>query len=992
MMSDDTVEHPHSHDERRPHADGSDPLIGRQIGTYKVTSRLGAGGAGEVYRAIDTNLRRPVAIKLLSERVADAAMRRRFQSEARTASSLNHPHIVTVHDAGEFEGRQYLVTEFVDGGTLRDWARAAARDPQAIVDLLLGVGDALATAHDRGIVHRDVKPDNILVSTEGYAKLADFGLAKLFEHSAAAAHTTMIGAETQTGVVMGTVGYMSPEQAAGRGVDARTDMFSFGVVLYELLSGRRPFAANTALDELHAIVHRPEAPLPGAVPGALQRVVTRALAKNPADRYDTMRDMVAELRSVARHTAAVRESRRWPRARVVVGLVALVAVGASLVGWWSYRQAARRAWVEQSAVPEIARLIETNRALAALTLYQRAEQYAPESRSLFRLAEGVAAGPKTFETTPPGARIYISDYSAAAGDDVSDWQLVGDAPVTTNQIPDHGYYRVRAVKAGFAAADLVAGPVLARPAVIRITLHADGTVPSGMVSVPATQATTTVPPLSLPPFWIDRYEITNQQFKEFVDAGGYQRPEYWQHPFVKNGQTLSWQQAMAEFRDLTGRPGPATWQLGAYAEGAGDLPVGGVSWYEAEAYAAFAGKSLPTVYEWNHAAGAPAGTSNILQLSNFAGKAPSVRDAHRGMAPFGTFDMAGNLKEWTWNATGAARYVLGGAWDESPYTFSMADARMPFDRDDTLGFRCVRRPTAPPPGSFAEITVPRRRNLAREKEPVADDTYRHFAQLHAYDHKAELDAMPGPSDESSPYWRRQTISVRAAYGDERERVILHLFLPKNTPPPYQVVAVMGGSTITTLRSVDDFNYPFQFLIRSGRAVLIPAFRGTLERGPSPGRLPAANQERERALDWSMDLGRSIDYLESRSDIDTKKLGFYGLSLGAAHGVRMIAVDRRFQAAVFSAGGLLQIQPPETDAWNFAPRVRTPVLMVNGRDDFQFQVETNQKPLFQALGTPDKRHILYDGGHGNLVTRPDLIGEILNWFDRYLGPVPARDVN
>src|SRR5690348_15641987 len=156
---------------------------GALVGSYRVEMLLGEGGMGTVYRAIDTKLNRPVAIKILSDDLADAAARRRFQREAQMASSLNHPHIVTVHDAGEFEGRQYLVTEFVDGGTLKDWARAQKRSWREVVELLIGVADGLATAHAAGILHRDVKPQNVLVTKSGYAKLADFGLAKLGEPS-----------------------------------------------------------------------------------------------------------------------------------------------------------------------------------------------------------------------------------------------------------------------------------------------------------------------------------------------------------------------------------------------------------------------------------------------------------------------------------------------------------------------------------------------------------------------------------------------------------------------------------------------------------------------------------------------------------------------------------------------------------------------------------------------------------------------------------------
>jgi hypothetical protein len=320
---------------------------------------------------------------------------------------------------------------------------------------------------------------------------------------------------------------------------------------------------------------------------------------------------------------------------------------------------------------------------------------------------------------------------------------------------------------------------------------------------------------------------------------------------LRSGRTI------ATFHDLTGRPGPSTWQLGAYPDGAGEQPVGGVSWYEAVAYAEFAGKSLPTVDEWNRAAGIGV-NSDILQLSNFGGKAAAPAGKHRGMAPFGTYDMAGNLKEWTTNASSDRRYFLGGAWDEPPYQFTVPDARTPFTRENTFGFRCVQRSTSP-----GDIYNPVARPSAPPRiKPVDDESYRVFLDLHTYE-KSALDSRVERTDESSPYWRRETVTFRAAYGNER--VIAHLFLPRNMPVPYQVIAVMGGSTITDMKRIEDFDYPYEFILRSGRAVIIPAYSGTLERGPTLFSLPA-NQERERALKWSMDLGRSVDYLETRPDI------------------------------------------------------------------------------------------------------------------------------
>ena len=298
------------------------------IGTYRLEHRLGEGGMGTVYRATDTRLNRPVAIKFLSTDLADAAARRRFQREAQLASSLNHPHILTVHDAGEIDGRQYLVTELVDGGTLRDWFTATSRSWHDIVDLLAGVADGVATAHDAGILHRDIKPENILITKTGYAKLADFGLAKLRQSPSIAAD-----AETQTatraGTVVGTVAYMSPEQAAGRPLDARSDVFSFGIVLYELVAGRRPFSGTSNLDILHAIVNRPADRLPEAIPPPLRELIERSLRKDAAERPQTMREVVGELRRLARHSDATLMSA--PRRTRHVALAAAAALGVLIV-------------------------------------------------------------------------------------------------------------------------------------------------------------------------------------------------------------------------------------------------------------------------------------------------------------------------------------------------------------------------------------------------------------------------------------------------------------------------------------------------------------------------------------------------------------------------------------------------------------------------------------------------------------------------------------
>jgi serine/threonine protein kinase len=314
-------------------------MIGRTISHYRIEEKLGEGGMGVVYRARDLSLMRSVAIKFLSSDVTTEERRHRFQQEAQTASSLNHPQILSVYEAGTENGQQYLVTEYVDGFTLRDWARRERPSVRQIVEVMIGIADALACAHQAGIIHRDIKPENILIARQGYAKLADFGLAKLLEAQTGSDEGTRTAVATRAGAILGSVPYMSPEQATGMPVDARTDVFSLGTVLYELLAGQRPFVGTSDPDVLHAILHAPPRPLAEVRPDApddLRLAVEKALEKDPADRYQSMRDLVVDLRRVLRRKApdAVATpvprlpSRRrgWALAAAAVALVSAVAL------------------------------------------------------------------------------------------------------------------------------------------------------------------------------------------------------------------------------------------------------------------------------------------------------------------------------------------------------------------------------------------------------------------------------------------------------------------------------------------------------------------------------------------------------------------------------------------------------------------------------------------------------------------------------------------
>ena len=335
-------------------------LIGRTLSRYQILGELSRGGMGVVYRALDVRLNREVALKVLPpDLVADPNRRARFVQEARAASALEHPHIAVIHEIDEVDGVSFIAMELVRGDNL---ATLTARGPlpaSRALEIAGEVAEGLARAHEKGVVHRDLKPANVMMTEDGHAKIIDFGLAKLIDAlSGDSGGETIVRAETDPGIVMGTVTYMSPEQARGGKVDHRSDIFSFGVLLHEMLTARPPFRGNTGIDTMHAILHSPVPPLPALGPTVtaeatadVQRILEKCLAKDPADRYQGMRDIVVDLRAARRRlestgvsaisaaagALSTREgfmhAQQWASGAVVLVVVALAGFGALRQRW-----------------------------------------------------------------------------------------------------------------------------------------------------------------------------------------------------------------------------------------------------------------------------------------------------------------------------------------------------------------------------------------------------------------------------------------------------------------------------------------------------------------------------------------------------------------------------------------------------------------------------------------------------------------------------------
>jgi dienelactone hydrolase/tRNA A-37 threonylcarbamoyl transferase component Bud32 len=945
---------------------------GDLLSHYKILALLGAGGMGEVYKAEDTRLKRAVAIKVLTPALSEhAEAKQRLITEAQAASALDHPNICTIYEVDETpDGRVFLVMAYYDGETLSKRIAAGAIPIADAIPILIQLTRAAAAAHEAGVIHRDIKPANILLTSKSpddlaRVKLLDFGIAKLADQTSL----------TRTGTTIGTMAYMAPEHIAGHAIDARADIWSIGVVLHEVITGRRPFDGDNPFAIMKAIADteapslqsiRPDAPV------ALDAIAKRALKKRPEQRYASARELLADLEAlrpsgqsvvqtvpIAAPLPPVRRTRRWLTAAAVI----VIAIGAAS---WFFAQRVRASEISQT-VADLRSLVE-------------GEHYAAAFRKLHTLRPEIASDPSVaaasrdlfipihVSSDPPGADVFVKDYTETDGE----WIPLGRTPLDTRGL--YQSYRWRVVKDGYETFE-GSGPALGNPV---FRLPAKGSVPDGMVLVPGG---------ALPDnggrfgdFYIDKYEVTNKAYKAFVVGGGYRDPKYWPESFDKDGQTLSWAQAMAEFRDTTGRPGPSTWELGTYPDGQDDFPVTGISWYEANAYAKFAGKTVPTVYHWR-AAAAQSIYSLILEVSNFTGKAPVRVGSLQSLGPFGTYDMAGNAKEWCENAVEGKRYILGGGWNEPNYQYRAADARPPLDRKSNFGVRLIKAvdPAAVP--AAAHVALPRlSRDYSREK-PASDELFTAFVRSYEYDH-SDLAAKTESVNETDA-WRVERVSYNAAYGGQR--IPAYLFLPKNAKPPYETVVYFPHSGGLVLDSFQQAEMAYLgFLVKSGRALLFPMYNGMYERRLKRP-LSGPNEFRDQIIQQVQDVRRSLDYLEQRTDIAKDKLAYFGVSLGAARAPIVLAVEHRFKAAVMWSGGLPSGPSlPEVDPINFAGRVRTPILMLNGRDDFTFPVEASQEPLYRMFGTAaaDKGRKVYDGGHVFPFSR--MMGDSLDWLDRYLG--------
>jgi hypothetical protein len=679
--------------------------------------------------------------------------------------------------------------------------------------------------------------------------------------------------------------------------------------------------------------------------------------------------------------------RRMKWLTLAIPLLAIVLAAFIFIPPWQKKEHARNV-----ILPDIqaitSQMVRSNGELLDKAL--EVEKYLPNDPTLAKLWPLIAT-PLSIETEPAGAEVFWKDY----GKPDSEWRSAGITPLKGVKVA-RNHLRVEIRKKGYQTVEITSPRPYSREGgeVPRLKLDALGTLPENMVRIPASSTEMNIVGLErygdkkVPEFLVDKFEVTNAQFKTFVDAGGYGNAAYWRFPIVEAGKVIPLAVALAIFKDRTGRPGPATWEAGTYPDGMGNHPVTGVSWYEAAAYAEYAKKQLPSAFHWAQIADTYR-TEFLVPFSNFSGKSTTAVGSLPGLSSYGVYDVAGNAREWIFNLSEdpSQRFILGGGWTDPVYAFNDSYTQAALDRSDSNGFRCIR--DLSDSSTTAELRKPISvdfRDYAKET-PVDEKTFANFARQFVYD-KKPLDAKIDKVIETDS-WKAEVVSINAAYNNERMQI--YVYTPLHAAAQLQPVVYFPGSNAIFESHFDPkgVNNLIDFIVKSRRAIIYPIYKGTFERqdGLKSDTQEATVNYKDHVIMWAKDIGRTIDYLESRKDMRADAVAYLGISWGGFMGGILPAVEKRIRVVVLNVGGMeMQQTLSEVDQINFVPRITQPVLMLNGQYDMYFPVETAQKPMFNLLGTPksQKKMMIYASGHR--VPPVEFIKETLGWLDTYLGPV------
>ncbi|MCA9196394.1 MAG: SUMF1/EgtB/PvdO family nonheme iron enzyme [Planctomycetales bacterium] len=900
----------------------------------------------------------------------------------------------------------------------------------------------MAHAHQLGVVHRDLKPNNILVSPDGTPKLLDFGIAKALETTDPEGDSISVTGESPM-----TPSYASPEQLKGQPCTLASDVYSLGLILFELLSGSWPYSQKSG--PAHLVTHcvLSETPLPPSrqvrrhhvtskpdsnivvtanrqsrppvgidslaqqrstsshalirtLRGDLDNLTMMAIQKDPARRYTSAQEL---LNDIERYFAKMplracgdsllyitgKLLRRHAMTSLLLSLIIILSMG----GLFALRSIQRKLYVSEQ-LQSIIQLRDSYQTLKAFHSATELVRKFPANTQAQELLSSVTADAH-IDVDWDGTEIL---YRPAI-DPGQPWRKLGVSPYQ-GKVPIarlHLCFRNPGHEDVIILGKIEQEPYF--PYEFQTRLKQQYSAPERMQWVPANTETKIFADANKytiqDAFYIDRYEVTNLEFQEFIQQGGYETKEYWPD-FFEDGQAVLFEDGIDRFRNaVTHKPAPSTWTDGKIPVGLEEHPVHGISWYEAAAYAKFRGKSLPTIYHW-YAAAATYFAAAIVPQSNFAsGSTVPVGKLH-GIGPFGTEDMAGNVCEWcTTKTPDGFHFAIGGMWSDQGYMYADLAIRSPFSRAIGAGIRCVKY-TAEVPTELAadrRLERPNYEQVGQAPNYGSQDLFDEFYQPF-YDY--DRDDLKFQCDFNAQKFGYPCIRItyKPAYETDMEGVI-YLFLPdaRKFAKPFQAMIFFPGASGLYWDELETIE-PFDFQ-HNGRVTIYPVYWGISERrSPQftdgyPRKDPTYDEAIRRI---ALDYRRSLDIAEQLPDlIDSSKIAYYGYSWGAGLGPLMLAIDNRCQAAVLHCGGV----PPNranaiTETSNFFPYVRTPTLMVNCKFDAVFPKPAQEAMFlnFRLLDASQKKYLVYDTDYGHCAPREGHVIQAQKWMDQHMG-IPQR---
>lgn len=499
-----------------------------------------------------------------------------------------------------------------------------------------------------------------------------------------------------------------------------------------------------------------------------------------------------------------------------------------------------------------------------------------------------------------------------------------------------------------------------------------------------------LPAINIAPYSISKYEVTNEEYKVFVDAGGYENPEYWNFPYEMDGEVLTFEKTVISFVDRYGKFGPANWSYGNYPDGQGTFPVTGISWFEAVAYANFRGLSLPNLYQWANAATLGSATS-FVPNSNFSKNhliaVGSLENKNRNEL----FDIAGNAREWILNSieeTNTKKGILGGGFNDDAYYFNDYYGQYALDRSISNGMRLVKNleSTATYDADPAGVISIGKRDFLNE-EKISNDVFEIFKEQFDYPQKP-LNASTSLSELTSGSYRAERFEISSPY-EEGGILPGYIFYDSSHAKPLKPIIYFPGSNAIHLTNMDyaikRYLNRFDYLMSEGYAVVLPIYISTYEREDElKSDYPNDSESyKEHVIKWGKEYKRTIDYIISREDMDASNLTYHGVSWGGYMANILLAIDDRVQSATLYVAGLcFQRSKKEVESYLYTPRITMPVLMLNGEFDQFFPLESSQIPMFKLLGTPEKDKKHYVSKTGHFVPNDVLIAEHLGWLKKY----------